>query len=157
MATKASCFTFKVLLRPWSGRALVRVRAGLGLFVCCCRALALLGCSGGAGVPLLCCCLVRGVVLGFRERANRRPLVGLRFVTVSKHKRSFSLNRLVTRVPCKNWTYGQSTPPKPPSRQIAWRGSGAPVSAPQRLTEHSTDISTDLQWQWNLCSSKSRR
>ena len=33
MATKASCFTFKVLLRPWSGRALVRVRAGLGLCV----------------------------------------------------------------------------------------------------------------------------
>ena len=67
MATKASAFTFKVLLRPWSGRALVRVRAGLGLFVCCCRALALRGCSWGAGVPPLCCCLVRGVVLGFRK------------------------------------------------------------------------------------------
>ena len=65
MATKASAFTFKVLLRPWSGRALVRVRAGLGLCVCCCRARALLGCPGGAGVPPLCGCLVRGVVLGF--------------------------------------------------------------------------------------------
>ena len=66
MATKASGFTNQFLLRPWSGRALVRVRAGLGLFVCCCRALALLGCSGGAGVPPLCCCLVRGLcwVLG---------------------------------------------------------------------------------------------
>ena len=61
MATKASGFTNQFLLRPWSGRALVRVRAGLGLFVCCCRARGLGGGSLGSRVPLLCRCLVRGL------------------------------------------------------------------------------------------------
>ena len=99
------------------GAPLFGCAPSLWLFVCCCRARALLGCSGGAGVPPSCCCLVRGVVLGFRKRADRWPLVGSRFVTVSKHKQSFSLNRLFTEVLAKNWTLVSRLRYTPPIHQ----------------------------------------
>ena len=141
------------------GAPLFGCAPSLWLFVCCCRARALLGCSGGAGVPSPCCCLVRGVVLGFRKRANRRPLVGSRFVTVSKHKLSSVSTGCVTRVLAQNWTYHQSASlhsANPPSRQFARRGSGAPVSAPQRPTGYSTYTVTNLRWQWNVSNNRSR-
>ena len=108
MATKASGFTFQGLTSPLVG---ARPCSGARWPWAVCLLLS------GAGPPGLLrgrwrSAAVRlpssGVVLGFRKRANRWPLVGSRFVTVSKHKRSFSLNRLVAQVSSKNWTYGQS-------------------------------------------------
>ena len=147
---------------PRSGCALVRVCPGRGLCVCCCRARGLGGGSLGSRVPPPCRCLVRGShwVLGFGFKTNRRPVYGSRFVTVSKHKRSFSLNRLVAQVSLKNWTYRQSASlhsANPPSRQFAWRGSGA-VGVPlhRRSTRYSTCIVTNRRWQWNACNNKSQ-
>ena len=81
--------------------------------LCCCFGRGLSGVAPGA----LACRAVSlpssGVVLGFRcgFETSRRPLYGSRFVTVSKHKRSFSLDKSVGSVLEKNWTHGQSASP----------------------------------------------
>ena len=72
------------------GAPLFGCAPSLWLSVCCCRARALLGCSGGAGVPPLCGCLVRGLSWVLGERRSPAACLWLKVSSLFSHAQAES-------------------------------------------------------------------
>ena len=90
MSAAALCLPLRSYFALGRGAPLFGCAPSLWLSVCCCRARALLGCSGGAGVPPLCCCLVRGSNWVLGERRSPAACLWLKVSSLFSHAQAES-------------------------------------------------------------------